>query len=250
MALIGRSWPTRLGTLALAVGVIAWGAALIGALMVRNEWGGSKLAGFGLVPMGAAGAVAAAVLAVIAIIWCLAARKGNKGRAIVALIGSLVFLGWLGSEIAEGRDYPPIHDVTTDLADPPAFVLLPLDEDNLRGLDGEDQWRTLHAEAYGDIGPIRVGSPPAEVIREAARLAQERGWEIAGADPANGRLEATDTVSFYRFHDDVVLTARAVDGGGSRVDMRSVSRVGVSDLGYNAKRVRSFLAELEAALAP
>ena len=89
MALIGRSWPTRLGTLALAVGVIAWGAALIGALMVRNEWGGSKLAGFGLVPMGAAGAVAAAVLALIAIIWCLAAKKGSKGRAIVALIGSL-----------------------------------------------------------------------------------------------------------------------------------------------------------------
>ena len=111
--------------------------------------------------------------------------------------------------MAEGRDYPAIHDVTTDLDDPPDFVLLPLAEDNLRGLDGEDQWRALHAEAYGDIAPVRVGAPPAEVIREAARLAQVRGWEIAGADPANGRLEATDTVSFYRFHDDLVLTARA-----------------------------------------
>jgi uncharacterized protein (DUF1499 family) len=58
-------------------------------------------------------------------------------------------------------------------------------------------------------------------------------------------LEATETTFFFRFKDDVVVRARPAPGGGSLVDMRSISRVGGSDVGLNAKRVRAFLADLQ-----
>jgi uncharacterized protein (DUF1499 family) len=87
--------------------------------------------------------------------------------------------------------------------------------------------------------------PLAEAVAKAERLAQLRGWSIAVSDPVEGRLEATDTTRFFRFKDDVVVRIRPTeDGSGSIVDMRSISRVGVSDLGVNAKRVRSFLADM------
>ena len=65
-------------------------------------------------------------------------------------------------------------------------------------------------------------------------------------DPAAGIVEATETSFFFRFKDDVVVRARPAPDGGSQVDMRSISRVGVSDVGVNAKRVRAFLADLQA----
>jgi uncharacterized protein (DUF1499 family) len=87
--------------------------------------------------------------------------------------------------------------------------------------------------------------PVAEVIAKAERLAKVRGWEIAVVDPIEGRMEATETSRFFAFKDDVVIRVRPTeDGTGSIVDMRSISRVGVSDLGMNAKRVRSFIADL------
>ena len=63
--------------------------------------------------------------------------------------------------------------------------------------------------------------------------------------PEEGRFEATETSAFFQFKDDVVLRVRPSETGErSIVDMRSVSRVGISDLGMNAKRVRAFLADL------
>jgi uncharacterized protein (DUF1499 family) len=55
-------------------------------------------------------------------------------------------------------------------------------------------------------------------------------------------VEATDTTFWFGFKDDVVVRVRAAEnGGGSIVDVRSVSRVGQSDLGLNAKRIGSIL---------
>jgi uncharacterized protein (DUF1499 family) len=62
--------------------------------------------------------------------------------------------------------------------------------------------------------------------------------------PAEGRIEATDTTFWWGFKDDVVIRI-APEGSGSRLDIRSESRVGVSDLGTNAARVGAYLAELQ-----
>ncbi len=80
----------------------------------------------------------------------------------------------------------------------------------------------------------------------AVKLAEERGWTVAAQDPARGHMEATAAVSFIRFYDDVVLRITPTPDGRSRVDMRSVSRIGVSDFGVNARRIEEFLAALQA----
>jgi len=89
----------------------------------------------------------------------------------------------------------------------------------------------------------------AEVTTGAEALAKSRGWQIAQTDPQAGTVEATATTLFFRFKDDVVVRVRPDPArpGGSIVDMRSISRVGGSDIGLNAQRIRSFLADLQAA---
>ena len=88
-----------------------------------------------------------------------------------------------------------------------------------------------------------VKTPPAETLQRAIDAARSLGWEVTASDAPSGRIEAIATTSWWGFKDDVVIRVRP-EGTGSRVDVRSVSRVGVSDLGANAKRVREFLAKL------
>jgi uncharacterized protein (DUF1499 family) len=106
----------------------------------------------------------------------------------------------------------------------------------------DDQQR----ESYPDVAAAKLALPPAEAFERARKVAgQMPGWEVTGADPQAGRIEATATSSFFHFVDDVVIRVRP-DGDGARVDMRSRSRVGQGDLGANAKRVRAYMAALQA----
>jgi uncharacterized protein (DUF1499 family) len=115
----------------------------------------------------------------------------------------------------------------------------------MKGMGPQQRWEVIHRKSYADVRTVRINEPMIDVIAKAERLAKNRGWDVEIADAAQGRLEATATSTFFRFKDDVVLRVRPTqDGQGSVVDMRSVSRVGVSDLGMNAKRVRAFLADL------
>jgi uncharacterized protein (DUF1499 family) len=68
------------------------------------------------------------------------------------------------------------------------------------------------------------------------------------SDPSTGEHRAVVTTRLLRFRDD--LTARVVaDGeGGSRLAVRSVSRVGRGDLGANARHAVDLLAAVSRAL--
>ncbi|MDX1580549.1 MAG: DUF1499 domain-containing protein, partial [Alphaproteobacteria bacterium] len=79
---------------------------------------------------------------------------------------------------------------------------------------------------------------------KAAEVVRDKGWEIADISAAAGRIEATATTLFFGFKDDVVIRVRASDGQ-TQVDMRSASRVGLSDLGANAARIEDFMSELK-----
>jgi uncharacterized protein (DUF1499 family) len=152
---------------------------------------------------------------------------------------------------------PPIHEISTDLTDPPAFVAVealrkssdavnpPEYVRQVKGPGGSiiDVTRMQRAH-YPDIQPLQLAVAPAEALKSAQRAAQQLGWASVAYAPAEGRLEATDTTAFFGFKDDVVVRVRASDGG-SRVDVRSKSRVGLSDIGTNAKRVRAFLKAME-----
>lgn len=179
-----------------------------------------------------------------------------RTRRWVGMLVAIIYVGWVGTFLMAALTVPAIHDVSTDLADPPTFQTLQLRADNLdnvpgaddedmKGLTPQQRWAVVHQKAYGDIRSVRINEPVPMVVAKAERLAKARGWDVAVALPEEGRLEATETSAFFRFKDDIVLRVRPTDTGeGSIIDMRSVSRVGTSDLGVNAKRVRSFLGDL------
>ena len=108
-------------------------------------------------------------------------------------------------------------------------------------------WRPTPAQqkrGYPDIAPLRLNLPPAEAFARAERAARAMGWQIVAVAPEALRIEATDTTLFFGFKDDIVIRVRPSENG-SVVDMRSLSRVGTSDVGVNAKRVRAFLGRLK-----
>jgi uncharacterized protein (DUF1499 family) len=102
-------------------------------------------------------------------------------------------------------------------------------------------------EAYADIQPLILPDvAPADLFKRAETTAKAMGWEIVAAEAAEGRIEATETTAWWGFKDDVVIRI-AAEGTGSRLDIRSMSRVGKSDLGKNADRIRAFLAKVKEA---
>ncbi|MDX1382995.1 MAG: DUF1499 domain-containing protein [Thermoanaerobaculia bacterium] len=138
---------------------------------------------------------------------------------------------------------PAIHDITTDPDDPPRFIAAATHPDNA-GRDltyphGSGDVTAMQRDAYPDLAPIRLPAPPAAAFAAAVETARELGWEVTAEDAPNGRIEATDTSAIFTFVDDIVIRIRAA-GAGSVIDLRSTSRVGESDLGANAERIRAF----------
>ena len=97
--------------------------------------------------------------------------------------------------------------------------------------------------AYPDLRPAELPVEPADAFRRALAVVRRMGWELLATDPDTFRIEATDRSFWFGFEDDVVVRITP-SGAGSRVDVRSISRVGVGDLGVNAARVRAFVAAL------
>jgi uncharacterized protein (DUF1499 family) len=161
-----------------------------------------------------------------------------------------VVFGVPWSYLRAAQRVPPIHDITTDTGNPPAFVaILPLraDASNPPEYGGEEVAAQQRA-AYPAIQPVSTALPPDQAFEEARATAQDQGWEIVAAVPAEGRIEATDTTFWWGFKDDVVIRI-APEASGSRVDIRSKSRVGIGDVGTNAARIEAFLKELEGRVA-
>jgi uncharacterized protein (DUF1499 family) len=139
-----------------------------------------------------------------------------------------------------------IHDITTDTEDPPQFVaLLALRRTTYNGPEyGGDEIARIQKAAYPDIRPRDLADTPARAFERALRAARGMGWAVVAAVPEDGRIEATATTPLLRFKDDVVIRVTA-RGAGSRIDVRSKSRLGRSDLGANAKRIRRYFRALD-----
>ena len=149
----------------------------------------------------------------------------------------------------KARSVPPIHDITTDIQSPPEFVAmerLRADAPNPPEYAGEETAKQQR-EAYPDIQPLVVSTPVQEVIDEIVMLISNRGWKIVSVNRNEGRIEATEKLAWFGFKDDVVLRVTSTSDG-TRVDMRSKSRIGRSDVGVNAERIRQFLSDLEEGL--
>jgi uncharacterized protein (DUF1499 family) len=176
-------------------------------------------------------------------------RRGDRKAVLACLVGAglagLAALFPLHMRRA-AASLPFIHDISTDLTDPPRFNLAvdwrgpeanPLDRADPPDL-AEQQRR-----GYPDLGGVELKATPAVALVAAAEVARSLGWDPVRVDPAMGTIEATETTRWWGFRDDVVVRVRETKDG-SLVDVRSVSRVGKSDLGLNAMRIRRFLARL------
>lgn len=197
--------------------------------------------------------VAAGSAAVCAVAAVLAARRAGARRALVMGLAGLAIAGvtaWVPYAMRmTASALPPIHDITTDLADPPKFVrvaTLRTPGDHPIAYDGP----TVGAQqrkAYPDLAPLVLKAPRDKVFSAAQATLASMGLELVAADAAQGRIEATATSLLFGFKDDVVVRI-ADDANGTKVDVRSKSRVGRHDIGMNAKRIRVFLAKLKAAV--
>ena len=188
------------------------------------------------------------LLGLIAVLFSLVAlaRPGSKGMALAGVVLGLIAAGMPAKSIYTAKN-SPIHDVSTDIGNPPQFVaVLPLRAaaKAANSTDYDSKTAELQKQTYPDIGPLDLGVPPAQAFDRALANARAEGWEIVATDPAQGRIEATATTFWFGFKDDIVVRI-AAEGNGSRVDVRSLSRIGQSDVGANARRIRDYLAKVK-----
>jgi len=223
-------------------------AAIIGALSgfgTRWEWW-PFTSGFKILKWSAYAGLAAAL---VSLAGAVVTRQGRLRRRFVlsaaGIIIGLVVAGVPWSWMHKAEKLPRIHDITTDTENPPRFqsvLALRKHARNSAEYEGHkiaEQQRT----AYPDIKPLLLAVPQAQAFDRALETARNMGWVIVNADAREGRIEATDTTFWFGFKDDVVVRVITAPGG-SRVDVRSESRVGLSDIGANAARIRLFLHKL------
>ena len=234
----------RLAQLVLALSIIA--ALMLLAAGPGYRFGLWSLAtAFLLVRAALVVGIATALLAVV--LLCVpAARRGQAGSMVAALMLAVGVALVPLRMLYLARTLPPIHDISTDTADPPVFKALAGARErapNRVDYAGDDVARQQR-DAYAAVQPLRLSVPPDEAFRQALDTVRTMGWNVVAADAASGRIEAVATTFWFGFRDDIVIRVRPVEGG-SRVDVRSASRVGVSDLGTNAARIRTLLQRLQ-----
>lgn len=226
--------------------------AVIGAVLVLVPGPGYRWqllglgAAFTLLRWGAFIGLAGGIISLLALLMMLT-RTGRRRSALQALFawGGLVIgaasFGLPWTLLQQAHSVPGIHDITTDTVQPPTFrAILPLRRNAPNPATyGGPMVARAQRQAYPDITPLQLHVSPQQAFAAALEVAKGMGWRIVAAASQTQRIEATATTFWFGFKDDVVIRVRAAEPG-ARVDIRSVSRVGVSDLGKNAERIRRF----------
>jgi hypothetical protein len=229
--------------LAAILGGIA-GLVLVAAAGPLYRSGTPLLVAFGSMGLGAVVGAMAVLAGVAALLLALRRGQPLSAPTIVGIIFGLVAFGVPFQRVWSARGLPAIHDISTDLANPPAFeAVLPFRTGAANGLDVDPAVSEQQRRAYPDVVTLALPRPAGEVFDAAVEAARDMDWELVNADRGRGRLEATASTRWFGFKDDVVVRL-SPDGAVTRVDVRSVSRVGRGDLGLNAQRIRDFLERL------
>ena len=234
------SWMALSG-LGLGVGAIA--AAVISGLGYRLGWW-HQSTGFLVFEWAVYGALTAFALSVAGLF--MTRPSGRRRGFVLGLIGAPLVLPIIVIAVQweyAAQSLPRVNDVTTDPADPPDFWNVP-NPDAYAGLDLAAQTRSV----YSDLKPLEFPMTPEDAFEQALSVAKNIGWEIIAVEAEDGRIEATDSTFLYGFKDDVVVRVIS-SNGGTRVDVRSHSRIGRIDRGANAQRIRGFLDALKRQVA-
>jgi uncharacterized protein (DUF1499 family) len=190
--------------------------------------------------------VVAALLAGLGALWCLwqlLRRQGGTLGVIAAAVGIAAVAAPI-SVVVGASDKPPINDISTDTTTPPTFQAI---DARLRGPDASPieynpAFAPQQARAYPEVRPLDLPVPPGKAF-DLAMKACDPDWQIVLADRATGRIEAIERSLWWGYRDDIVIRLTPT-ASGIRVDMRSKSRVGESDLGANARRIAAYLDRL------
>ncbi len=211
--------------------------------------------------------IATGVMAVLSML--LAAFTPKKGFWLGAfvMIIPLFGMGQLLNVKNKVESLPLIHDITTDTQNVPTFTEAIISERNKvldvntldyvgkmaptieKTADGKPVMKlvaALQSQAYPEMRPLILSVSPEAAFGQAKSVAENMGWTLKSEDASAGIIEATESSFWYGFKDDIVIRIRSSEGGGSVVDLRSVSRVGTSDIGANAARIRTFLKKMTA----
>lgn len=245
-----KSWSKRLRGLGAM-------AALIAVIILVVAGPGHR---FGLLPVKYAvfGSALAALIAIFAFVVTLIGallksaddEPATTARTAITLLVSGAIAVQLAIWVNTAFNVPQIHDISTDTSNPPAFDALVgarADAPNPVAYAGEET-ANAQRKAYPEIQPLVYdGVTPAAALEAAEAAAIKLGWDPVIVSESDNRLEATDTTFWFGYRDDIVVRVSA-EGDGARVDVRSKSRVGASDLGTNAQRIRDFSAALSAEL--
>lgn len=243
-----RSRLRHLPVLGLGFALIALALLALAPTGWRAGWWPLRFSFFILMPFAGYFGIAAVVVSALALLLGRSAidRRGAVIAVAALILGGLVSYGPLHYNLMRGK-YPPIDDITTDTDNPPAFAasvvaLRKVEGDNPATYQGA-KTAELQKRAYPDIAPLSLAIPPAQAFSPALDTAQRMGWTLVDANPVTGRIQAADRSRWFGFTDDIAIRI-AASGAGSRIDMRSASRLGRGDFGVNAARIRAYLAAL------
>jgi uncharacterized protein (DUF1499 family) len=208
-------------------------------------------AGFAVLGAGLLAAALAIALAVLAFIRIWQEGRRGLGSALQGLLLGVAVLAYPGWFAVKAATLPPINDVSTDIENPPAFSRSRAAL-NARGgrvpPEVGPEARELQRRAYQQIAPLSLDLSPEEAFDLVQRAAKNRGWQVIeavrpGGRMGVGRVEAVDRTFLLRLPDDITVRIRP-RADGTRIDIRSASRLRQHDLGTNAARIRGFLDEL------
>jgi hypothetical protein len=197
-------------------------------------------------------------------VWAAIALRQNAGAgaryAVVGLLGAALVVGIPLVYFVRALTSPAIHDISTDVGTAPVFIAL-VDVRRAAGAQNGPEYdgpkvirlkngkvtteAALQKKYYGDVIPFAQFIKPQKLFWRAFSIAKDMGWQIAAYDPGQGRIEATSTSFWFGITDDIVIRVRPAGKLGARLDIRSKSRFGASDLGANARRLKAFLKALK-----
>lgn len=175
------------------------------------------------------------------VLWQHSGQGGaNLSIPWFSFILVFAFALWLGAFIKNVASYPRIHDITTDLNNPPQFThVKTLRKKSDNSLLSGPAVSALQKKHYPQLKALESGAGYEQTFERAHNVATAMGWQIVFSDQKAGFIEASDRSLVFGFVDDVVIRI-VLDESFVRIDLRSASRVGQSDLGVNARRIEAF----------
>jgi uncharacterized protein (DUF1499 family) len=239
-------WSRRIGLFALAVAAVAAGLSRLGAI---EPTGALTVLGAALVL-----ACLAALLGVSAFVVIWRTGRCGAGLAFTGLFMALLLFAYPAFLSLEAMNLPIINDVSTDLESPPTFLLSAKARQargNVTPAESSRQTREEQRRAYPAVQPILVDMETNQAYQLALETAKARGWRIVDAIAPSvresvGHIDAIDRSLLMGFPDDIAIRVKP-SANETRIDVRSVSRVGRHDFGANARRIERFAADVEGA---